>query len=143
MNERSNGKEFFIIETLRPTLHLQRCLGDSRPSFPPAAPIFGCATCPQHPPSCAQMNSSKLIPSEMEYVKYMNVGFNIAIALLHVTTIFFTCHVTYCSKFDKKSAKLDRISNSFFIFLCSRGFGAMLALPYPVYLTIYWSAKGQ
>ncbi|KAI1698195.1 hypothetical protein Ddc_19248 [Ditylenchus destructor] len=77
----------------------------------------------------------------MEYTKYLNLGFYIAIVLFHITTIFFTFHVIYCSKFDKKSTKLDRISNSFFIFLASRGFGAILATPYHVYLTAYWSAE--
>ncbi|KAI1700263.1 serpentine type 7TM GPCR chemoreceptor srbc domain-containing protein [Ditylenchus destructor] len=88
------------------------------------------------------MNSTNQIPSEIGYTKYLNLGFSIAIAVFHVTTIFFTAHVIYSSNFDKKSTKLDRISNSFFIFLACRGFGAVLALPYPVYLTVYWSAEG-
>ncbi|KAI1691493.1 serpentine type 7TM GPCR chemoreceptor srbc domain-containing protein [Ditylenchus destructor] len=77
----------------------------------------------------------------MEYIRYLNLVFDIIIVLCHVTTIFFTFHVIFCSKFDKKSTKLDRISNSFFIFLASRGFGAILATPYQVYLIIYWSAQ--
>ncbi|KAI1715151.1 hypothetical protein Ddc_11079 [Ditylenchus destructor] len=89
------------------------------------------------------MNSSSQIPSEMEYVKYLNLGSDITIVVLHATTIFFTFHVVYCSKFDKKSTKLDRISNSFFIFLVSRGFGAVIATPYYVYLTVYWSAEAK
>ncbi|KAI1701002.1 hypothetical protein DdX_16371 [Ditylenchus destructor] len=87
------------------------------------------------------MNSSNQIPSEMEYIKYMNLGFFSTTVLCHITTIFFTFHVIYCSKFDKKSTKLDRISNSFFIFLACRGFGAVLATPYYVYMTAYWSAE--
>ncbi|KAI1694690.1 hypothetical protein Ddc_21906 [Ditylenchus destructor] len=79
----------------------------------------------------------------MEYVKYLNLGSDITIVVLHATTIFFTFHVIYCSKFDKKSTKLDRISNSFFIFLFSRGFGAVIATPYYVYLTVYWSAEEE
>ncbi|KAI1702348.1 hypothetical protein DdX_15530 [Ditylenchus destructor] len=88
------------------------------------------------------MNSSNQMPSEMEYIKYLNLGFDIILVVFHVTTIFFTSHVIYCSKFDKKSTKLDRISNSFSIFLTSRGLGALLATPYSVYLAVYWSAKG-
>ncbi|KAI1694834.1 hypothetical protein Ddc_21755 [Ditylenchus destructor] len=88
------------------------------------------------------VNSSNPIPSEMEYVKYLNLGFNIVIVACHVTTILFTFQVIYCSKFGKKSTKLNRISNSFAIFLTSRGFGAILATPYFVYLTVYWSAEG-
>ncbi|KAI1695787.1 hypothetical protein DdX_19388 [Ditylenchus destructor] len=82
------------------------------------------------------------MPSEMEYTKYLNLGFDITTVVCQVTTIFFTFHVIYCSKFDKKSAKLDRISNSFFIFLACRGLGAVIATPYHVYLTAYWSAEG-
>ncbi|KAI1691565.1 hypothetical protein DdX_21801 [Ditylenchus destructor] len=89
------------------------------------------------------MNSSNQIPTEMEYVKYLNLGLDIAIAVLHVTTIFFTFHVIYCSKFDKKSTKIDRISKSFCIFLASRGIGAVMATPYPVYLAAYWSVEGS
>ncbi|KAI1704332.1 hypothetical protein DdX_14329 [Ditylenchus destructor] len=88
------------------------------------------------------MKSSNQIVSELEYTKYLNLGLSIASVMLHVTTIFFTFHLIYCSKFDKKSTKLDRISNSFFMFLVSRGFGAVLATPYFVYLIAYWSAKG-
>ncbi|KAI1700250.1 serpentine type 7TM GPCR receptor class ab chemoreceptor domain-containing protein [Ditylenchus destructor] len=61
--------------------------------------------------------------------------------MFHVTTILFTFHVVYCSKFGNKSTKLDRISNSFFIFLISRGLGAVLAAPYQVYMLIYWSPE--
>ncbi|KAI1699805.1 hypothetical protein DdX_17094 [Ditylenchus destructor] len=87
------------------------------------------------------MNSSNQMPSEMEYVKYMNLGFEIAVALLHATTIFFTFHLIYCSKFVETSTKLNRISNSFIIFLAGRGFGAVIATPYQVYLAAYWSAE--
>ncbi|KAI1703466.1 hypothetical protein DdX_14890 [Ditylenchus destructor] len=79
----------------------------------------------------------------MEYTKYLNLGFDIATVVCHVTTIFFTFHVIYCSTFDKKSTKLNRISNSFFIFLASRGLGVILATPYHVYLAAYWSAEGK
>ncbi|KAI1699804.1 hypothetical protein DdX_17093 [Ditylenchus destructor] len=88
------------------------------------------------------MNSTNQTSVEMEHIKYLNLGYDIAVVVFQFTTIFFTFHVIYCSNFDKNSTKLDRISNSFFIFLASRGFGAILATPYHVYLIAYWSAKG-
>ncbi|KAI1703974.1 hypothetical protein DdX_14593 [Ditylenchus destructor] len=87
------------------------------------------------------MNSTIKIPSEIDYTSYVNLAFSIAIVVFHVTTIFFTFHVIYCSKFGNKSTKLDRISNSFFIFLACRGIGAVLAIPYHVYLTVNWSPE--
>ncbi|KAI1700593.1 hypothetical protein DdX_16623 [Ditylenchus destructor] len=87
------------------------------------------------------MNSTNKISSEIEYARYLNLGYDIATAVFHVTTIFCTFHIVYCSKFGNKSTKLDRISNSFFIFLVSRGLGAVLATPYYVYLTVDWSAE--
>ncbi|KAI1703962.1 hypothetical protein DdX_14578 [Ditylenchus destructor] len=88
------------------------------------------------------MNSTNKIPSDMEYTKYLNLAFSIARAVFHVITVLFTFHVIYCSKFGNKSTKLDRISNTFFIFLASRGLGAVLAAPFHVYLTAYWSPEG-
>ncbi|KAI1695650.1 hypothetical protein DdX_19475 [Ditylenchus destructor] len=79
----------------------------------------------------------------MEYMNYLYLAFYIGILAFHATTIFCTFLVIYCSKYDNKSTKLDRISSSFIIFLGSRGFGALLATPYHLYLTVYWSKEGH
>ncbi|KAI1701434.1 hypothetical protein DdX_16113 [Ditylenchus destructor] len=75
----------------------------------------------------------------MEYMNYSNLAFDIGILAFHATTLFFTFLVIM----NNKSTKLDRISSSFLIFLVSRGFGALLATPYHVYLTFYWSKEGH
>ncbi|KAI1694504.1 hypothetical protein DdX_20085 [Ditylenchus destructor] len=72
-------------------------------------------------------------------MNYSYLAFDVGILPLHATTIFCTFLVIM----NKKSAKLDRISSSFLIFLVSRGFGALLDTSYHLYLIVYWLKEGH
>jgi hypothetical protein len=73
------------------------------------------------------------------YLTYLNFGQMIALLFFQMISISTMTYLVYCAIFNKDALKVRRLSDSLMIFLVTHIVLSITAVPYGMYVVLFWS----